>query len=81
MYARIGAIFVVSGEYAVMAVSTDASASAQESSGSTLNEVKVVYYADLIGESVPANYGITILSNVEVIGSALTISQSNDDTP
>ena len=70
VYGRIGAIYFVSGEYAVMAVSTD---------GTALNEVKVVYYADLLGESVPANYGITILSDVKVVGSAL--SMPSDDTP
>ena len=57
VYSSIEALFLVDDEYALAVVE-----------GSV---VKVIYYYDFASNSVPSNYGITVLDKVTIVGSAL----------
>ena len=68
---------VVSDEYALAVVSNDAQ-------DLTKNEIKVIYFSEFQGSQVPFNYGITVLKDVNIIGSELAVSinsNESDETP
>ena len=64
---------VVSDEYALAVVSNDAQ-------DLTKNEIKVIYFSEFQGSQVPFNYGITVLKDVNIIGSELVASINSDES-
>ena len=61
VYTSIDALFLVNDEYALAVVE-----------GSM---VKVIYYYDFTGKTVPSNYGITVLDKVMIVGQALSMAE------
>ena len=64
---------VVSGEYALAVINNDAQ-------DLTNNEIKVIYFSEFQGNQVPFNYGITVLKDVNIIGSELLVSMNSDES-